>query len=141
MAKTSAIGKEIEILSHDIFDVIFALLILQGYKNLSLRRRYDEACVAVYKEVEKMCVRNNVSCGFYMVQHPIHGDSQGARDLLREWCANGRMYLHLPGDGTYHFTVSQHKANTILEHSIKFTGFGREDFEYLALTFLNIYES
>lgn len=141
MAKSPTTGQEIEFLQHDIFDAIFALLILRGYKSLSLRRRYDEACVAVYKEVEKLCKTNNAFCGFYMVQHPIHGDSQVARDSLREWCANGRMYICVPRDGTYQFTISKDIAETILERSIEFTGLRKENFKDLTLTFLNIYES
>ncbi|MBA3678897.1 hypothetical protein H0W80_01735 [Candidatus Saccharibacteria bacterium] len=139
MSKTKSQNEQIEILQHDIFDAIFSLMILQGHKSIRLRSHYDEACVAVYKKVEKMCDESDKYCGFYFVQHPIHGDSQLARDSLREWCSCGAMNVRVPGDGTYYFDLTLAEAEKWLTKSIQYTTFSREDFDKLTKIFLNIY--
>ncbi len=138
---TTSDRAEVEILQHDIFDAIFSLLILKGYTDLSLRKRYDEACVAVYKRVNDICVSSNTTCGFYIVQHPLHGDSQTARDSLREWHINGAMYLRVPVDGSYVFGLDSALAEKRLNGCIERTGFSKEVFEELTRLFLNIYNS
>ncbi len=136
-------AKEVEsniVSAEDVFGGVFSVLVTRGYTKIQPNQAdcaYDSACQAVYLRVLELCDEQDKECGFVILPHMTHGDSQVARDQLRIWLSSRLMHFRNPGDGAYYFSITPRDAEFFLNNSVRVTGFSRRIFEELTDIFID----
>lgn len=127
------------ITAHDIFDGIFAMLVMRGWDRLHpYKSHYYEACAEVYKVVRKYCDENDLNCRFVIVLD-LHGQSDTAHQMISSWLPSGFVHVRMPGDGSYHFGLNPDWAEDMLLRDMEYTGLSREFYTELTDLFAKVY--
>jgi hypothetical protein len=100
----------------DFFAGLFAALVFNGRKGLSLRNEcFDSSLVPVFEKLQQLAPSKDLDIQFRIRLHPFHGDSITVRDGIYSAAQHGLISLDNPEYQDIQFKIDKEQAAQILE--------------------------
>jgi len=103
------------ITTDDFFTGLFAALVFNGKKGLSIRNeRFDRSLVPVFQKLQELAPSKGLDIQFRIRLHPFHGDSITVRTAIYSAAQHGLISLDNPEYQDIQFKIDKEQANQIL---------------------------
>jgi hypothetical protein len=101
----------------DFFAGLFAALVFNGRKGLSLRNEnFDSSLVPVFEKLQQLAPSKGLDIQFRIRVHPFHGDSITIRGGIYSAAQHGLISLDNPEYQDIQFKFDKEQADQILEN-------------------------